>query len=192
VRSASPTEITVHTEMAADDEPPPPYERAELAKALAAEREELARADEQVRDVEGKVTEEGHLGVVLANAAVRRRFVRMLELCDTTKRMCPPRLDERPWSYAVDSDTDPPLDTLMRFDLESWRKVAAELHGRACTCRTIDCIDSAEAAIARLEVRPMPDVQADEEASTSITRARDCLMRLRGRKALPAVPVAAD
>jgi hypothetical protein len=38
-----------------------------------------------------------------------------------------------------------------------------------------------EVAIARLEARPMPDVRGDETASQSITRARECLTRLRGK-----------
>jgi hypothetical protein len=41
------------------------------------------------------------------------------------------------------------------------------------------------AAIDRLEKRPMPDVQADDDATLSITRARDCLYRLRGLRATP-------
>lgn len=169
----------------AEDEPAPPYGKDELDKALAAERDQLARADEEVRDAETKVSDETHLRIAIANAAIRRRFVHTLEVCAASARLCPPRLDERPWSYAVESDTDPALDVPLRFDLDSWRKVAAELHGRACTCRTIDCIESAEAAIARLEVRPMPDVQADDDATMSVTRARDCLMRLRGKRSLP-------
>jgi hypothetical protein len=171
----------------ADDEPAPPYGKDELDKALAAERDKLAQVDEEARDAQSKVTDEAHLRIALANAAIRRRFVHTLEVCAATARLCPPRLDERPWSYAVESDTDPPLDAPMRFDLDSWRKVAAELIDRACTCRTIDCIESAEAAIARLEVRPMPDVQADEDATVSVTRARDCLMRLRGKRSLPRI-----
>jgi len=75
----------------------------------------------------------------------------------------------------------------LRFDLESWRNVAAELHGRACVCRTVGCLDSMETAIARLEVRPMPDVQQDDLATHDVTKARECLMRLRGRKRLPEI-----
>ncbi len=186
VRPVGPTEITEHTAMAEDD-PAPPYGKDELAQALAAEREQLARADAEARDAETKVSDEAHLRTAIANAAIRRRFVQTLEVCAATARLCPPRLDDRQWSYAVESDTDPPLDVPLRFDLESWRKVAAELTERSCTCRTIDCIESAEAAIARLEVRPMPDVQADDEATASITRARDCLMRLRGKRSLPRI-----
>ena len=73
----------------------------------------------------------------------------------------------------------------LRFDLESWQKVAAELHGRACACRTIACVDSMGVAIDQLEPRPMPEVRGDEVASQSITRARECLFRLRGKKATP-------
>jgi hypothetical protein len=37
------------------------------------------------------------------------------------------------------------------------------------------------AAIIALEVRPMPEVQGDDAATLAITRARECLTRLRGR-----------
>jgi hypothetical protein len=38
-------------------------------------------------------------------------------------------------------------------------------------------------AIEQVESRPMPDVQGDETATQSITWARECLFRLRGKKA---------
>jgi hypothetical protein len=56
--------------------------------------------------------------------------------------------------------------------------VAAELHGRACACRTTACVATMNDAIDRLEPRPMQDVRGDETASLSLTRARECLTRL--------------
>jgi hypothetical protein len=185
--SAPAADIQYHTSRFAEDDGPAPYARAELQQTLTAEREEVARAEHEKSDSEREAGDDDHLRVLIANLAVRRRFVQTLELCDANAVMCPPRLQEQSWSYAADSDTDPPLDAPMRFDLDSWRKVADELYGRACGCRTIDCLDSIDAAIARLELRPMPDVQADEQASLSITRARECTMALRGKRALPKI-----
>jgi hypothetical protein len=184
-KPASVQDITYHTQLAADEEPPPPYGKAELGKALIAERAAEARNEREVTDAEAG--DPDALRVAVANLAVRRRFIHVLELCEANARMCPPRLDEPAWHYAVDADTDPKLDVPLRFDLDSWKKVAAELHGRACGCRTLDCIDSMETAIARLEVRPMPDVQADDDATAEVTRARECLMRLRGLTRLPKI-----
>jgi len=82
----------------------------------------------------------------------------------------------------------------LRFDLESWRALAAELHGRACACRTLACVDSVGVAIDQLETRPMPQVASDDAAATAITRARECLFRLRGKSAMrtAAAPAASD
>ena len=81
--------------------------------------------------------------------------------------------------------TQHPLDepSPLPFDEESWRKFAAELHGRACACRTIAYVDGVGVAIDQLEPRPMLQVQGDEAASLSITRALECLYRLRGKVA---------
>jgi hypothetical protein len=87
--------------------------------------------------------------------------------------------------FDIEGSTDPKLDTALRFDVASWQKLSAELFGRACACRTLACVDSMFVAIEGLETRPMPDVQADETASQSITRARECLYRLRGLRATP-------
>lgn len=184
-RPVGPTDITYHSSLADDEEPPPPYGKAELQKALIAERAAEASGERAVSEAEAG--DPDALRVALANLAVRRRFIQILELCEANARMCPPRLDEPVWNYAVDADTDPVLDVPLRFDLDSWRKVAVELHGRACVCRTVDCIDSMETAIARLEIRPMPDVQSDDAATNDVTKARECLMRLRGLKQLPMI-----
>jgi hypothetical protein len=78
------------------------------------------------------------------------------------------------------------MTAALRFDLDSWRGLAAELHGRACACRTLACVDSVGIAIDQLETRPMPEVQSDDAATTAITRARECLFRLRGKAPMPA------
>jgi hypothetical protein len=184
-RPAYVQDITYHSSLAADEEPAPPYGKAELQKALIAERAAEASGERAVSDAEAGDVDVARVAV--ENLAVRRRFIRILELCEANARMCPPRLDEPAWHYAVDADTDPKLDVPLRFDLDSWRKVATELHGRACVCRTLDCVDSMETAIARLEVRPMPDVQSDDLATLEVTHARECLMRLRGSTRLPKI-----
>ena len=164
--------ITYHkAELSEDDEPPPKYHRSDLDDVLEAERAKVAAMSDEDRD----------------NILVRKRFIEILELCKTTGTNCPPRIDEPAWTFEADSEADPKLETPLRFDVDSWRKVSAELHGRACACRTIGCIDTLEVAIQRLEVRPMPDVQSDDFAAIEIVRARDCLARLRGRHALPRV-----
>lgn len=152
-----------------EDAVAPSYDKAELERALATERAVLEQA----------IDEEEWTAV--ADRAVRRRFVASLEECQANGRRCPPRLDDPAWSYDVEGSAAPKLDSPLRFDLEDWRKVAAELHGRACACRTLECVDSLAVAISELEKRPMPEVEQDDTAATSITRARTCLMRLRGR-----------
>jgi hypothetical protein len=184
-KPSSVQDITYHSQLAADEEPAPLYGKAELERALTAERAAEASAERAV--VEAEAGDADALRVAIEDLAVRRRFIAVLELCEANARMCPPRLDDPPWHYAVDADTDPTLDVPLRFDEASWRTVAAELHGRACACRTLDCIDSMETAIARLEVRPMPEVQSDDLATIEITRGRECLMRLRGRTSLPKI-----
>lgn len=165
--------ITYHkAEMSDDEEPPPKYHRSDLEDVLDAERVKVAAMSDEERD----------------DILVRKRFIETLELCKATGTYCPPRIDEPAWTFEADSEADPKLENPLRFDVDSWRKVSTELHGRACACRTIGCIDTLEVAIQRLEVRPMPDVQSDDFAAIEIVRARDCLARLRGRHALPRPP----
>lgn len=168
----------------ADDEVEPTYEPADLQQALTAERAALAAAEQRVREL-AEAGDSDRLRTARGDAEVRRRFVASLESCAATGRLCPPRLDEPAWRFDVEGSAEPALDVPLRFDLASWRNVAAELHGRACACRTLACVDSLFVAIDRLETRPMPDVRADEAASLSITHARDCLYRLRGLRATP-------
>jgi hypothetical protein len=162
----------------------PAYGKAELQRALIAERGAEAKGESQVTELETKEGTDDRLRFAQADLDVRRRFIASLEACEANGRYCPPRLDDPPWSFDPDADVQAPpkLDTPLRFDLTSWQKVSAELHGRACACRTMTCVDSLTAAIEQLETRPMPDVQGDETATQSIAWARECLFRLRGKK----------
>ena len=172
-----------HGEFASDDAVAPSYGKAELDRALDAERATLATRERAADELAAKDEVDGDaLRVALADLAVERRFVASLEACAATGRWCPPRLDDPPWSYDVtDESAKPPLDTQVRFDVGDWRKVAAELFGRACACRTLACVDSLGVAIDRLEVRPMADVRDDDAAAAAIVHARECLFRLRGK-----------
>lgn len=166
----------------------PSYGKADLEQALIAERGKQATAERVVTELEARGAElaDDQMRVAIADLAVRRRFIASLEACQDSGRICPPRLDDPAWAfdYAADKPAAPPLDAPLRFDLADWQKVAAELHGRACACRTLACVDSVGVAIDQVEGRPMPDVQGDETASQSLTWARECLFRLRGREAV--------
>lgn len=184
---------------APDDPYVPTYGKAEIQKALFAERAAEATADRIVTELEGKVVDgptNDRWRIARADLEVRRRFIQSLESCEASQRNCPPRLDDPTWSYDPDPDVPvaPKVDSDLRFDLGSWQKLSAELFGRACACRTIACVDSMGVVIDQLEQRPMPAVQGDETASLSITRARECLFRLRGKAIARAVtpPALAD
>lgn len=171
----------------------PTYDKADLTKALIAERGAEATGERVISELEMKALDsagEDRLRVARADLEVRRRFIRSLEACEASGRTCPPRLDDPPWSYDYDGDGPQPIkvDADLRFDLQSWRKLAGELYGRSCACRTISCVDSMTVVIDQLETRPMAEVQGDEDASLFITRARECLFRLRGKKATPGGP----
>ncbi len=173
----------------------PTYGKAELQRALITERGAEAQGEAAIGELEAKEGHDDRLRFAQADLEVRRRFIASLEACEVAGRFCPPRLDDPPWAFDPDPDIQQPpkLDTPLRFDLASWQKVAAELHGRACACRTMSCVDSMTVAIEQLETRPMPDVQGDETATQSITWARECLLRLRGKKPTRvATPVAGE
>jgi hypothetical protein len=165
----------------------PPYGKPELEKALIAERGAEATDEKNVSELEAKEAYDDRLRFAQADLAVRRRFIASLETCQDSGRACPPRLDDPPWAYDPDPDrpTPPPLDAPLRFDLGSWKKIAVELHGRACACRKQACVDSMQVVIDDLEARPMKDVQGDDEATQEIAWARECLFQLRGKVALP-------
>lgn len=176
--------------LADDDSYRPPYGKDDLQKALTAERGAAASADRRVGELEARPPDAAtgdQLRVAIADVAVRRRFIATLEACEATERWCPPRLDDPPWAFDPDPDhpADPPTTAPLRFDVQSWRGLADELHGRACACRTIACVDSVGVAIDQLERRPSLEVQGDEEAALAVTRARECLFRLRGKSAMP-------
>lgn len=195
-----PAEPTGPTQAALADEDmfQPSYAKAELSRALITERGAEASAERLVGDLEARPSDpatDDQLRVATADLAVRRRFIASLEACEASGRYCPPRLDDPPWAYDPDPDAgrgaEPPMTATLRFDLDSWRVLATELHGRACACRTLACVDSLTVAIDQLERRPMPATQGDEAASASIARARECLFRLRGKSVLR-VPAPAE
>lgn len=180
-------ELTVHGPVAPlpeEDLYKPTYDKADLDKAIASEGSAITAAEQHLAEV-ADTGDTDQLRTATYDLAVRRRYLASLELCAASGRACPPRLDEPAWSYDVEGDAPPKLDMNLRFDLDSWRKVSAELFGRACACRTVACVDSMFVAIDKLETRPMPDVQQDDQALTSVTRARECLYRLRGLRDTP-------
>lgn len=159
-----------HSELAGDDDVKPTYAKAELEKALIAERGAEATNERRVSEAEANGDDEA-LRIATADLGVRRRFITALEHCQDSGHLCPPRLD----------DPGVTLDPNPRFDLADWQKLAADLHGRACACRTLACIDTLDDSINQLELRPMQDVRGDAQASAEITGARECLFRLRGK-----------
>lgn len=167
----------------------PAYGKPELRDALIAERRIAAAAELHLEELQSRQPDaavDDAVADAAADLRVRRRFIATLEVCDAEAQGCPPRLDDPAWSYATDPQpADPPMTATLRFDLASWRVLATELHGRACACRTQGCIDSVAAAIEQLEGRPVRQVQSDEAATTSITRARECLFRLLGKSLIP-------
>jgi hypothetical protein len=189
-----------HSALADEDLYKPSYGKPELQKALIAERGLEATGERRIAELVAQqageasgassVAIDDQLAVAEADLAVRRRFIATLEACEASGRLCPPRLDDPPWPFDPDPDqpAPPPMTAALRFDLDSWRGLAGELHGRACACRSLACVDSVGVAIDQLETRPMPEVQGDDAATVSITRARECLFRLRGKAPLPAAP----
>src|SRR4051812_40107457 len=186
-----------HSTLADDDVVPPSYGKPELRRALIDERAAEATLERRIGDIAARLADppapgainpalEDQLRVATADLAVRRRFIATLELCEAAGRWCPPRLDDPPWAFDPDPDpgrpSDPPLTASLRYDLDSWRQIASELHGRACACRTIACVDSVGVAIGALGPRPMPQGQGEDQAAAAITRGRECLFRLRGKK----------
>jgi hypothetical protein len=185
-----------HATLANEDAYKPTYGKVELQKALIAERGAEATAERRVGDLEARPADSlitDQLRVATADLAVRRRFIQTLEACEAAGRWCPPRLDDPPWSFDPDPDgpPDPPMTAALRFDLDGWRALAAELHGRACACRTIGCVDSVGVAADQLELRTALAIQGDEAATLSVTRARECLFRLRGKTAMSTAPTPA-
>ena len=181
-----------HAGFAAEELYRPPYGKEELAAALTAERAAATVNERQLGELEARSAPgDDRVRAAEADLAVRRRFVAALEACADDGRWCPPRLDDPPWSYPPETAlaADPPMTAELRYDLASWRALAAELHGRACACRTRACVESLDVAIDQLEPRPVAVVRGDEVATARLTWARECLFRLRGKAALrPASP----
>jgi len=173
-------------EFAGEDDFTPSYDTAALDRALIDERGVEAKAERAIAEFEAggqSVAGSDQMRVLVADLAVRRRFIAALEVCRSGRHLCPPRLDDPPFPYDYDATGAlPPLDAPLRFDRESWRAITVELHGRACACRTVFCLDAVGETIDQLEPKPMLDVQGDEVASESLTRARQCLFRLRGKR----------
>lgn len=179
-----------HSALADEDSYKPSYGKPELQRALISERGAEATGERRVAELEARQAEaavDDQLRVAVADLAVRRRFIASLEACEARGRWCPPRLDDPPWGFDPDGErrVAPPMTAALHFDLDGWRELAAELHGRACACRTIACVDSVGVAIDLLEGRTLPEVEGDDTASISITRARECLFRLRGKSTMP-------
>jgi len=184
-----PSDPLRRSSLADPDDYTPDYGRTELQKAVIAERASEVSQRQRIARLEergGGTLADDQLRVARADLGVQRRFLATLESCEATGRFCPPRLDDPAWSFDIDPDTAtaPPVTAPLAFDLAGWRTLAAELHGRACACRTMVCVDSVGVAIDQLERRPAPEVEGDETSSRSITRARECLFRLRGRVAI--------
>ena len=170
-----------HAQLADSDDVHPSYGPHDLEKALITERGAEATNERRIEDAEGRGDSDA-LVIAKADLAVRQRFITTLEACQATGHLCPPRLDDPPWTYDyATTGAKPTLETVLRFDLGDWQKLTAELHGRACACRTIACVESMDVAINDLEVRPTEDVRADEQAIAELTHARECLFRLRGK-----------
>ena len=184
--------VTTHAELADDSGFKPTYSKADLETALIAERGKEARDVQRLADLQAQAERDPTISpntprIAEADLAVRRRYLATLEACQASGVACPPRLDEPPWTWDYDPDLGspqkpPPLDAPLRYDVASWQVVTAELHGRACACRTIACVDGIGVALDQLEGTPMRVVQDDDASIASITAARECLFRLRGKE----------
>jgi len=183
--------VNTHAQLADDDGFRPTYSKADLENALIAERGKEAREEHALADLQAAAERDPTISpntprLAEADLVVRRRFIATLETCQAEGRACPPRLDEPAWTWDIDPEPaaakPPPLDTPLRYDLDTWQKLTAELHGRACACRTQTCVDGVGVAIDMLETKPMRAVQDDDSAIAALTAARECLFRLRGKE----------
>lgn len=169
------------TTFAEEDRLVPIYGAADLSRARSTERAAEASAERAITELELRGASPLELAAARADLAVRRRYIAALDACEESQRQCPPRLDDPPLAFDPAGESAPRLDVPLRFDLAAWRVVAVDVYGRACACRTVACIDATMLGIAWLESRPTREVLADDTATLSLTRARQCLYRLRGK-----------
>jgi hypothetical protein len=159
----------------------PSYGRAEMERVLGEERRALADGSAAIEALAAQRGKAVELAVAIADQGVRQRYVLALESCRDHGAWCPPALGLSWTLHDESADVPVSLDAELRFDLASWRKLAAELWARGCDCRTMRCVDAMTHTIDVLEARPTLEVQGDHEASVAVTGARTCLWRLRGK-----------
>jgi hypothetical protein len=158
----------------------PTYGKQELERVLAEERQAHVAAQAVLDGLMGQRGKAVEISLRLADLGVQARFLETLESCKARGVWCPPKLGMT-WTIRDGVDVPVSLDSDVRFDLTSWRKLTTELWARSCDCRSMTCVDAMTVTIDALEPRPTPEVQGDEEASAALTAARTCLWRLRGK-----------
>ncbi len=158
----------------------PTYSRQDMERILADERAAATAAAAtltSLMDQRGKSIE---ISLRLADLGVQQRYIEALESCRARSVWCPPKVGLTWTIRELEQDVPVSLDAELRFDLDSWRTLAAELWARGCDCRSMECVDAMTQSIDSLEGKPTLEVQGDHQASTAITGARTCLWRLRG------------
>lgn len=159
----------------------PTYSRQDMDRVLTEERQAHAAAASTLATLMEQRGRSGEIALKLADLGVQQRYIDALQSCRDHGMWCPPKLGGFTWTIReMEQEVPVTLDAEPRFDVTSWRKVAAELWARGCDCRSMTCVDAMTQSIDALEQKPTLDVQGDHEASASITGARTCLWRLRG------------
>jgi hypothetical protein len=159
----------------------PTYSRQEMDRVLAEERQAHTAAASALATLMEQRGRSGEIALRLADVGVQQRYIDALQSCRDHGVWCPPKLGGLTWTIReLEQEVPVSLDAELRFDVTSWRKVAAELWARGCDCRSMTCVDAMTQSIDALEQKPTVEVQGDHEASTALTGARTCLWRLRG------------
>lgn len=158
----------------------PTYSRQEMERVLAEERQAHTAAQAVLASLMEQRGRSVEIALKLADVGVQARYLEGLEACRARGVWCPPKLGMA-WTIREEQAVPVSLDAEVRFDLTSWRALASELWARGCDCRSMTCVDAMTQTIDELEKQPMPEVQGDPEAAASITAARTCLWRLRGK-----------
>lgn len=158
----------------------PTYGRQEMERVLVEERQAHTTAAAVLASLMEQRGKSVEIALKLADLQVQERYLESLEACRARGVWCPPKLGMA-WTIREDQDVPVSLDAEARFDLASWRKLAAELWARGCDCRSMTCVDAMTQTIDALEAQPTPEVQGDHEAAAAVTGARTCLWRLRGK-----------